>query len=364
MIKVFQMACAAAIAFALAEGSRAAEEAKLKAGDPAPPLYLTKFVKGEPVTELQKGKIYIIECWATWCGPCVAAMPHVTEVQQKYADKGVIVIGVNVLENDVSRVEPFVKKQGERMGYRVALEQREGEGNPRGKMASEWLSAAGQGGIPCSFLIDRQGKIAWIGHPVLLDRPLSKVVEGTFDAAEQTKFDKSLEELETKLGEAEQAKDYDKAIAVTDQILADAPGMGIYLRPVKLRFYYMKGDYTGGNKLAGEMAADEVAKDPSRATTLAFSMLSAPDPSKVDADLALRLTRQAAAKLNEDPNGARTADMLLAKAYAAKGDYAKAIEHQEKVVGASASSPRAKQAAEKELEEYKQKAAAATAGKQ
>src|SRR4051812_32732197 len=98
-------------------------EPTLKAGDPAPGLFLSKFVKGQPVEKFEKGKVYVIEMWATWCGPCVAAMPHVTELQKKYADKGVVVIGVNIWERDLSLVEPFVTKQGERMGYRVAMEE-------------------------------------------------------------------------------------------------------------------------------------------------------------------------------------------------------------------------------------------------
>src|SRR5687768_4785612 len=94
----------------------AQEEAKpsLKVGDPAPKLQVDKWVKGEPIKELEKGKVYVLECWATWCGPCVQAIPHVTELQKKYKDKGLVVIGMNVWENDVKEVEPFVKKMGDK----------------------------------------------------------------------------------------------------------------------------------------------------------------------------------------------------------------------------------------------------------
>src|SRR4051812_24307595 len=81
----------------------------LKVGDPAPKLQLDKWLKGEPIKELEKGKVYVIECWATWCGPCIASMPHVTRLQAKYKDKGVVVIGINVWERDQSAPEPFVK---------------------------------------------------------------------------------------------------------------------------------------------------------------------------------------------------------------------------------------------------------------
>src|SRR3954465_3678232 len=78
--------------------------ATLKPGDTAPPLAVSKWVKGEPVKKMEKGKVYVLECWATWCGPCVAAIPHVTELQKKFKDKDLIVIGMNVWENNDSDV--------------------------------------------------------------------------------------------------------------------------------------------------------------------------------------------------------------------------------------------------------------------
>jgi thiol-disulfide isomerase/thioredoxin len=148
----------------------------LKVGDPAPPLVADKWVKGKPVQKLEKGKVYVLEFWATWCGPCIAAIPHVTELQKKYADQGLTVIGMNIWENDVAAVEPFVKKMGDKMDYAVATDVVP-QGERRGKMAQTWMAAAGRNGIPCSFIVDRDGKIAWIGHPMAMDEPLKKVIE-------------------------------------------------------------------------------------------------------------------------------------------------------------------------------------------
>jgi thiol-disulfide isomerase/thioredoxin len=163
-----------------------AAEATLKVGDAAPPLLIEKWVKGDPVEKLEKGKVYVVEFWATWCGPCIAAFPHVTELQKKYADKGLTVIGVDIWERgDRTKVPEFVEKQGERMGYTVAMEQVD-EANPReGKMAQTWMRAAGQRGIPCAFIIDREGKIAWIGHPMTMDKPLEKAIGAKANAKEK-----------------------------------------------------------------------------------------------------------------------------------------------------------------------------------
>jgi thiol-disulfide isomerase/thioredoxin len=330
-------------------------EVTLKVGDPAPPLYLEKFVKGDEVKSLEKGKVYVIECWATWCGPCVAAMPHVSELQKKYADQGVVVIGTNVWERNLALVEPFVKKQGERMGYRVAMEQRE-EGQPKGKMASEWLTAAGRNGIPCSFIVDKAGKIAWIGHPVAMDKPLEKIVAGTFDPEQQAKDDAAVEQLQKQYSEAARAKDYDKAIAAIDEILTYQPGMALYMQGAKLNFLYKKGDYAAGNALANKIASTDVAKDNMRAAGLAFAMLNAPEPEKIDTDLAMKVAKQAADYMVGEPNGGDVAaNSLLAQAYAAKKDYAKAVEYQQKAVDGSKLDAQ-KAAAKRKLEEYKEKA--------
>ncbi len=51
-------------------------------GDPAPALAVKEFVKGAPVTAFQKGNVYVVEFWATWCGPCRTSIPHLTELQK------------------------------------------------------------------------------------------------------------------------------------------------------------------------------------------------------------------------------------------------------------------------------------------
>ena len=180
----------------------------LKVGDPAPKLQLDKWLKGEPVKQFEKGKIYVIECWATWCGPCIASMPHVTKMQAKYKDKGVTVIGVNVWERDLAAPEPFVKKMGDKMGYAVATDvlPATDDGSPGvGMMATTWLKAAGRNGIPCSFIVDRQSKIAWIGHPMMMERPLSLIADNKFDPADEAKFTEKMDELNKEFGVANAA---------------------------------------------------------------------------------------------------------------------------------------------------------------
>lgn len=163
----------------------AVAEPSLKVGDPAPKLDTGKWVQGEPVKDFQKGKAYLVEFWATWCPPCRASIPHLNEIYEKYKDKGLVVIGQNCWERDDSLVAPFVKKMGDKMTYRVALDDKKSD--EKGKMAKTWMEAADRNGIPSAFLVDTKGVIAWIGHPMTLkDQVIEGVLEGTYDLSKAT----------------------------------------------------------------------------------------------------------------------------------------------------------------------------------
>lgn len=152
--------------------------ADLKVGDDAPAFAVNKFVKGEPVKQLQPGQIYVIECWATWCGPCIDNIPKLTAMQKKYGNK-VIFVGVSVFERDQTKVVPFVKKMGDKMNYRVAMDKvGPNEAANKGHIATNWLKAAGKNGIPCAFIVNKEGKIAWIGHPARMEKVIDNVIAG------------------------------------------------------------------------------------------------------------------------------------------------------------------------------------------
>lgn len=150
---------------------------KLIAGMAAPELKVGGWLKGAPVEKLEAGKIYVVEFWATWCGPCRASIPHLTELQAKYKDK-VTVIGVSVMEKNQDYVPIFVESIGDKMNYSVAKDYvtQLDFGTPNGYMAQNWLLAAGVPGIPWAFIVDKTGKIAYSGQTGGLDAQLEKVV--------------------------------------------------------------------------------------------------------------------------------------------------------------------------------------------
>ncbi|MEL7473499.1 MAG: TlpA disulfide reductase family protein [Planctomycetota bacterium] len=155
---------------------------ELWVGAKAPELRIAEFVKGDPVTSFEPGRVYVVEFWATWCGPCIKAFPHLSKLQKAHKDK-LTVIGVNIWdeqpgENEADhseRITEFVDKQADKMAYTVAVE--DGE-----QMAESWMKKAGRSGIPSAFLVDQDGKIAWMGHPMGMDDTLKALLDGKHDA--------------------------------------------------------------------------------------------------------------------------------------------------------------------------------------
>lgn len=139
-----------------------------------------EWIKGAPVMQFEKDHIYIVELWATWCVPCVAAMPHLNALSQKFGDK-ISFIGQDVMEDDKTKVAKFVQQKGDGLTYRIAFAG--GEGSDFDK---KWIKPAGVSGIPQTFVI-QNNKLVWQTHPSKLNEAvLQLLVDGKFtvEAAE------------------------------------------------------------------------------------------------------------------------------------------------------------------------------------
>lgn len=135
-------------------------------GAPAPRLEID-FLQGEPF-DLKTGvgeNFYIIEFWATWCGPCRQSIPHLSNLYEKYKSRGLKVVGVS--DESADLVRPYMNEMGDKMSYTVAID-------PEAKTTRRYFNAYGISGIPTAFLVDTRGNVVWYGHP--MDRMMEQMI--------------------------------------------------------------------------------------------------------------------------------------------------------------------------------------------
>ncbi len=167
----------------------ASDDSLLTIGSEAPALDIEHWVQNgndrfKPVTKFENGKVYVVEFWATWCGPCRVSMPHLAALQEKYADKGVQIISIS--DEDRETVDEFLKtkfKEGkdENQTYDDVTKAYCLTTDPDGSSNNDYMEASAQNGIPTAFIVGKDQKIEWIGHPMEMDEPLEQVVAGKWD---------------------------------------------------------------------------------------------------------------------------------------------------------------------------------------
>jgi peroxiredoxin len=116
---------------------------------PAPEFTLTD-ANGSPVKLSDyRGKVVLLNFWATWCGPCALEIPWFIEFEQQYKSRGLEVVGVSMDDDGWAAVKPYVSEH--KLNYRVLL------GNDSVSQLYGGVEA-----LPTTFLIDRDGKIAFV----------------------------------------------------------------------------------------------------------------------------------------------------------------------------------------------------------
>ena len=189
------------------------QAAPLNIGDTAPDARPETQIQGEPIEKFEPGRLYVFECWATWCGPCVATIPHLNALHKKLGSKGILFTGVNVWDGEKSEaaeknVRNFVQQQGKKMSYPVAIGGKE--------FIKAWLDASGINSIPVAFVINGGGILVWTGHPAELNETLlGDLLTGT----KLPKPKAATEKPVTEWLEAMKNKNWDKAEALLPEVL-------------------------------------------------------------------------------------------------------------------------------------------------
>ncbi|MBL8887703.1 MAG: redoxin family protein [Phycisphaerales bacterium] len=334
-------------------------------GKQAPDIEVEEFLRGTEVKSFRPGHVYVVEFWATWCGPCVERFGHLSEIQRKYAGK-VTIIGINIWEEKeysektLPKVREFMNAQGTRMSYTVAY-----DGAAAGA-ANAYMKAANQSGIPTAFLVDQAGRVAWIGHPAVMEAPLAGVLRGDFDIeTAKAKFDQasmSRAEIRTQRLEAQplmkewsalwEAGKKDEALPLMEEVVHRWPRIG-YDPAYKTINYLLaeKKDSAAARRFA-DVLIDNVYKDNSSGLYVVTSAIVDPE-ILAPTDMLETAQRAIDRALAIEDTKRWDLMMTLARVQFLKGDAASAVATQEKAIEMIESDLELKKELETDLEKYR-----------
>ena len=308
----------AAISLLLAPGALAQ-----KVGDAVSlaALQEAEWIQGKAPETWEDGKLYLIECWATWCGPCVASIPHVEELHEKFADQGLRVIAMNVWEDGREKVAKFVEDKGDGMSYDVAYT---GRG---GAFEKEWLLPGGVKGIPHAFLV-QGGKVIVTGHPAgFSNEVIGAILKGGDDAQKAIdelnaagKKQQAIAEAREAWTKAREARDPVAMGAAADMLEAASPG-DLYVPLFRNETLIAAKDWDGVEKRIEELAPEDRMR-PLVLSSLARSIEDEKDVPASTLSKLIAVWEADGGELNQSPTGVMTLSRLLWKA----GDQARAGE--------------------------------------
>ncbi len=346
----------AATLFALAATTATAQPADVKPltiGDEAPRIDISHWLKGEQVDELEDGQVYVIEFWATWCGPCRASMPHLSELQKQYGDE-VKIIGIS--DEALPTVVGFLTREDgdqlwyDKINYTLTTD-------PDRSVMTDYFRAAGQRGIPTAFIVGGEGHVEWIGHPMRMDEPLAAVVAGNWDrAAFKAEFEAQMEaerirqEFSLQLRQARQQEDWQRVADLLEEAIARDEEQFGYLRTEQALTLITKLDQADKGVDLLRERAEAHWDDAMQLNAIAWSLVDDTGISDRDVLKFAMKVAERAAKLTDEQDAAILD--TLARVHFEMGDVRKAIKVQEQAIEQAEAGPM-KQQLQEVLERYK-----------
>jgi len=247
----------------------------IQPGEPAPALQIASWVKGEPIDRFEPGKVYLVEFWAVWCGPCIANIPHLNALQKRIGRDGLVVIGMTSPDrvagytgprkegNSLEMVQDFVRARGSGMDYHVAYDQAD---------RATFKAFMGQrSGIPHAFLFDRAGRMVVDFHPTFLDDAVAQVIAGTWDPVNGLA---RMNAAHRQFLVALNATTYATFRKYYDELRNGYPGAAARLAPNYFRHALKAGDLAGLRDAAGELGHQAVELEDAR-TISSAAMIAA-----------------------------------------------------------------------------------------
>jgi thiol-disulfide isomerase/thioredoxin len=307
---------------------------------------VSHWIKGSAPQAFEPGKTYVVEFWATWCGPCRSSMPHISKVQEQYAGRGVTVLSIS--DEDESVVREFLAKPewDEKTRYTIGTD-------PDESVKAQYTKPALQRGIPCSFIV-KDGVVQWIGHPMSMDAPLEAVVSGAWDVAaakaafmQDIAFSRAQGGLMQKMMEARNSGEWGPALEALDGLIAIGGERAVAMRAQKFRILIgpaakPEAGYALGREILASKPSAQVLNE------IAWHTLDDASVKVRDFGFALEAANAAVAASGSDDSAILD---TLARAQWETGDRTSAISTQRRAV-AAATDTQMKESLEATLKAY------------
>ncbi|MBX4876640.1 MULTISPECIES: redoxin family protein [Rhizobium] len=211
----------------------------LNSGSPAPSINVQHWLRGDPLSNFQLGKIYIPVFVSTTCSGCGPALARLAPLQEQYRDIGIEVIGIvankrtATVDEALAEVDAWVTEWLPNANIRIGFDY-------SGEMDKHWMDASLTFHVPQAFVVDRDGSIVFIGPPHLLDEVLPKVIDGSWRASAEAKnaekervaaaeIDAPENALRRRIRAATDIEDWETALSAIEE--------GIILFPDNIRFH-------------------------------------------------------------------------------------------------------------------------------
>ncbi len=324
----------------------------LTIGSQAPPLAIEHYVSDGafgPVEEFKKDRVYIVEFWATWCGPCIQSMPHLAQLQEAYRDEDVQLVSVSTEPLDT--VTAFLKRESpvddKTFGQLTSVYTLTTD--PDESVYEAYMTAAGQTGIPTAFIVGKTGIVEWFGHPVNMDEPLEKIVKGSWDREaykKEIELEQQFQIVLQKINRLGGTGQYEDAMKVIDRFETEfiktaeesstTRMIGKQLENFRYNLRLDSGDF-GPEVLTFFRAMLEDAQgDPRQVTQFAYGILASTQETEGDNPLIGDAVKAVNREVEEAPAGFQVAmHHVVAQLQAVAGNWDEAVSSQKLAVEAA-----------------------------
>jgi len=321
----------------------------LMVGDPAPAIDDVSWVRGEVIQGWEADHVYVVDFWATWCPPCIKGLRRLQSLHENLAPQRVHFVAVAIWPTAKSRPPEDVLARFPDLSYSLAIDNETAT-------ADLLMNPTRSTGLPNTMIIDRHGRLAWVGAPSDgFEEALAAVVDGKYDIETARRNDivrHRSEEFIGKAAMAERNDDFRAAIDLIDQAIAVDPDRFSAYRgwQYEIALLRLEDPQTAKNIADGFLASPQ-GEDPYPLFILATRIVNNYEhtpPDHRDLDLALHCARTSVAN-SPEPDYDHMA--LLAEVHALRSEYEAAIYHQNRAIPLASDAE--KSSAGKILEKYR-----------